>query len=248
MDKQKRFKMLVGAAIAVLFCLVLAPVIILTFKSFFALLAMLIAGTVVFTFAPVFVHQLSVWKYKSLRAVVSRDPISSLIALQKKRHERLEKGRQNLQDQRTALSEYRRNCNEMIKKYPDQTQTLTARLTTFENMFAFRVDAYNQAKKDYSAAEEQLKYLEMEYDNAVAAFKAGQAFGQEADFFDKLVESTAVKAVYRQVDESMAQMEIAMIDAHAQQQIDGIKQHTISYDASGNVVLGDILEPIKERV
>jgi hypothetical protein len=169
------------------------------------------------------------------------------VALQKKRHERIEKGRLHLQEQSVAVSAYKRNCGEMIKKYPAKREELEGRQKVFEDMYAFRVDLYKKAKFDYNAAEEQLDYLEMEYDNAVAAYKAGQAFGDTEDFVEKIIAKTAIKAVYAQVDESFAQMELAMVDANVQKSIEGKTQHLVSYDSSGQIIMGDILEPVKVR-
>lgn len=217
------------------------------FKTTLALVGTFVVGAIALTFAPVFIHQLSVWKYKSLKAMVSRDPINNLVALQKKRHERIEKGRLHLQEQSVAVSAYKRNCGEMIKKYPAKREELEGRQKVFEDMYAFRVDLYKKAKFDYNAAEEQLDYLEMEYDNAVAAYKAGQAFGDTEDFVEKIIAKTAIKAVYAQVDESFAQMELAMVDANVQKSIEGKTQHLVSYDSSGQIIMGDILEPVKVR-
>lgn len=246
MDKQTKFKLALGLGAAVLIC-AFSSWIFLLFKTVTALVAAGAMGTAAFIFAPVFIHQLTVWKFSSLKAMVSRDPINSLIALQKKRHSEIEEGRQHLEEQTVAASEYKRNCDNMIKKYPEKTDELRARQKVFEDMLAFRVDQYSEAKLNYHKAEEQLDYLEMEYDNAVAAYKAGKAFGTGADFFDKLIEKTAIKAIGAQVDRSVAQMRMAMIDANVEKMIAGKAQHQVTYDAAGNVVLGNILEPLKVR-
>lgn len=247
MNKQKRFEIIAGLLVGGAICFVLAPIVMAIFKTTLALVGTFVVGAIALTFAPVFIHQLSVWKYKSLKAMVSRDPINNLIALQKKRHERIERGRVHLEEQSVAVSSYKRNCDAMIEKYPAKRAELEARQKVFEDMYAFRVDLYKKAKLDYSAAEEQLDYLEMEYHNAVAAYKAGQAFGDTEDFVEKIIEKTAIKAVYAQVDQSVTQMEIAMVDANVQKSIEGKIQHRVAYDQSGQIILGDILEPIKVR-
>lgn len=247
MNKQKRFEIIAGLLVGGAIVLAAAPLIMAIFKTTLALVGTFVVGAIALTFAPVFIHQLGIWKYKSLKAMVSRDPINSLIVVQKKRHERIEKGRTHLQEQSVAVSGYKRNCEQMIAKYPAKREELEARQKVFEDMYAFRVDLYKQAKRDYNAAEEQLDYLEMEYDNAVAAYKAGQAFGDTEDFVEKIIEKTAIKAIAAQVDQSVAQMEIAMIDANVQKSIEGTVQHQVVYDRSGAIVMGDILEPIKVR-
>lgn len=245
MNKQKRFEIIVGLLVGGAICFVLAPIMVAIFQTTVALIGTFVVGALALTFAPVFIHQLSVWKYKSLKAMVSRDPINNLIALQKKRFDRIESGRKSLEEQAAALSEYRRNCDEMLKKYPGKKEELLARQKVFEDMFSYRVDLYKQAKKAHSDAQEQLDYLEMEYENAVAAYKAGMAFGDTENFMEKLIEKTAIKSIYQQVDQSVAQMEIAMLDVNAQKEIEGKTQHAVTYDSGYKVILGNILEPIK---
>lgn len=246
MDKQTKFKLALGLGAGVLIC-AFSSLIFLLLKTTAALVTAGALGTAAFIFAPVFIHQLTVWKFSSLKAIVSRDPINNLIALQKKRHAEIEEGRLHLEDQTVAASEYKRNCDNMIKKYPEKTEELRERQKVFEDMLAYRVDQYAEARLNYNRAEEQLDYLEMEYDNAVAAYKAGKAFGTGADFFDKLIEKTAIKAIGAQVDRSVAQMRMAMVDANVEKMIAGKTQHQVTYDAAGNVVLGNILEPLKVR-
>ena len=137
----------------------------------------------------------------------------------------------------------------MVKDWADKKDELALKLKAVEQRFAIGVTAYVNAKKNYEETNKKIEYMEAEYDNACAEWEVGNALGTLDNFMDDLIERSAIKAINQKSDESFAQMQMAMVDAHADGIIEqGVTIHAVNYSSDGqSILLGNILDPIKAK-
>lgn len=246
MDKRKRYKIGLVVAIVAVYCFLIQPFIVAIIGGLVGSIIALAIGLIAAALTPAAIEKLAHIKYGALKAVISRDPINALYRRLEERKRAQEDMRMKVLEQTAALSKTKRRTAEMIKQYPTKAEQYNARLIGFERLLAHQVDLYKKLKAAVELFTEKLEEAEAEYEMAVLFNETSQIMGGQEDFEKQLREKFAFDAIDKEVDMAMANMSMALIDIdHAPVQITATQQHAINYDASGNVVLGNILEPVK---
>ena len=109
MTKQNKFKLMLGLGVATLI-IALASVLKALFVGTASAIGIFVMGFTAFTFAPLFMAQITAWKFKSLNFMVSRDPINHWIGVQSRRWKAIEEARLGLIKKGAAVLAYKRNC------------------------------------------------------------------------------------------------------------------------------------------
>lgn len=249
MDKQKRYKLgLIVGAVAI-YCFLIQPFIMAIIGGLVGSLVALAIGFIAAAFLPAAAEKLAHIKYKALKVVISRDPINALYRRLEERKRAQEEMRLKLVEQTAALTKTRRRTADMIKQYPAKAEQYNERLTGFERLLAHQVDLYKAVKIAVELFTSNLEEAEADYEMAVLFNETSQIMGGQEDFEKQLREKFAFDAIDKEVDTAMANMTVALIDLdHAPAQVLNTQQHAIAYDNSGNVILGNILEPVKVAV
>lgn len=246
MDKRKRYKLGLIAAVVAVYCLLIQPFIMAIIGGLVGSIVALVIGLVAAALAPAFAEKLAHIKYAALKNVISRDPINALYRRLEERKRAQEEMRLSLVEQTAALTKTKRRTAEMIKQYPAKAEQYNERLTGFERLLAHQVDLYKAVKVAVELFTSKLEEAEADYEMASLFNETSQIMGGQEDFEKQLREKFAFDAIDKEVDMAMANMTVALVDLdHAPAQVTTSRQHAINYDSVGNVVLGNILEPVK---
>lgn len=253
MDKKKEFLFkwgVIGFAI-LLVSWVIAPFLMQAIGGLMGSVAALGIGAVIYTFLPTAALQLTIWKFKVHKAVVSKAPIQALWERLQEKRENREAIRQKLEIQSTHLAAFRRKSNKMIEDYPEEREQTLAELTKFEQLLALRLDQYKQLFIDVEAFAKFVEKQERRYEMAVASLDVGQVMEMDKKFMDELTEKFAMDEINATVDRSFAQMEMTLVNEQAileSARQEGRQIHSISYDAQGNVLTGNILKANRHQL
>lgn len=116
MDKNKEFYFKWGmVAVGILFfAWVVAPIIMLALGGLIGSIVALAIGAVAYAFLPVAALQLTIWKFKAHKAIVSKAPIEALYLRLKERRENREAIRKKLETQTTFLAGFRRDRKSVV--------------------------------------------------------------------------------------------------------------------------------------
>lgn len=248
MDKQKKFKLLTQLGIGGLVALVVSPIIFMVIKGIVGLAIAGIVGSVLMAIMPAFSTWLTNMKFKALKAVIQANPIETLTAQREERAAQLTQFSKALTDQTVALERFRNEVSNMQRDYPEEAPKYTAQLQDFEKLLAFRVAQYKAAKKALAKFDDSIKRAERIYKMSLASQQAGKAMNANMDFMSKFKEEVAFDAIEEENIKAIAALKRAMDDDDFvlnEIKTNNIETHSITYDANGSVILGNILKPIE---
>lgn len=195
---------------------------------------------------PAFSELLTQIKFGALRAVISRAPVDALIQRGKERWEAIEEQSVLLQEQAASLQAFKRKAIAISRNFPEEKADMDKRLADYEQLFAYRVDAFKQAKETTQQFMRTIDKAEAMYDMAVSDAKLGASFGKQKDFMASFREKTAFDAIDKANDMAIANLKMALVDDQYASKVE-TPAHAIQYDAQQNVVLGNILD-VKQEV
>lgn len=211
-----------------------------------AALALLIAGFVQAS-VPAASQWLTNWKFKALNAVVSRAPIETLYSEQEESYRDLQEANLKLTEQTTEVEVMRDKVDKFKRERADDpasVQRWMERLNEWEKVLAFNIELFKKAKVEYVNFGRIIEDAEMEWDMAATDRKLAKAFGKKDDFMRNLRTKTALESVQRESAAARARLKMSLVnnDYAVSQTKDQDAVHAISYDRSGKIVLGDVLQ------
>lgn len=243
---RERFTLLakIGGTAAIGF--LIAPII---FKIIGGLAGMGIAAAMIIVgnaLLPALTEWAAQLKYGALRAVINRAPVDSLIQRGRERWDALNTQAKLLQTQAAALQTFKRKAISISRTYPEEAPVLNKQLLDYEQLFAYRVEAFKEAKKKTQEFMRMIDKAEAMYEMAKTDEALGDSFGKQTDFMAAFREKTAFDAIDRANDMAIANLQMALVDNDYASKIE-TPPHAITYDNQHNVVLGDILD-VKQEV
>jgi hypothetical protein len=227
-----------------LVALLISPLVFLILKGIMGMAAIAVAlavAAVANALIPAFSEWLTQLKFRSLKAVISRAPIETMIQRAKERWEAITEQRALLQDQLATLQGYKRKTEETAQRYPEEAESMRLNLSQYEQLFAYRVDAFKEAKLSAEKYDHMVEKAEAMFSLAQADAKMSQSFGKQEDFMVRFKEKYAFDAVNEASDKAIANLRMALVDNNYAEKIEA-PAHAITYDRLGNVVLGTTLE------
>jgi hypothetical protein len=237
---QDRFNLLVKVAIVAAIAFIVSPIIFMVVKGIIGVvLALAIAG-IAYALSPAFASWLTALKFKSLNYVISRAPVEELIQRAKERWDALNEQMELLKEQAATLAVYKKRALKTAAEFPEEAKELNDNLAQYEQLFAYRVTAFQDAKNETIKFSRTVDKAESMYQMAVADAALGKSFGKNKDFMAVFREKTAFDAIDKASAQSLANLKMALVDNDYGTKIDA-PAHAIKYDEHNNVVLGNIL-------
>lgn len=228
--------------------IVIAPFVFLLIQGIVGLIAAVVIAGVANALIPAFSSWLAQVKFGALRAIISRAPVDELLQRGKERAEALATQAELLKSQATQLQVFKMRTTKLGREYPEEAQQANETLAQYEALFAYRVDAFKQAKQDTETFMRTVDKAEAMYAMAVEDAKLGASFGKQKDYMAQFREKTAFEAIDKANAQSLATLRMALVDAEYGKDIEAAP-HAITYDAQHNVVLGNVLAaPLKVSV
>lgn len=254
MNKELIFKNRAKIGLAILIALVFGPMSFLlalgilgfTMAGLAALFALLVVG-VANAAIPAVSHQLTVWKFKALHAVVSRAPIETLVNEKSLMHADIKAAAAAVEMMIGEVEMWRAKVIDAERKFgPADPRVISwkEQLVNWEKNVAFRIDALKQGRKSLTEFDDLIDAAEMEWNMAETDRKISKAVGASSDDFERRLKTkTALESVQRNAAQARARLQLALAsnDELTEQTKHQPQVHAINYDANGKVLTGDIL-------
>jgi hypothetical protein len=247
--KALKYKKLIQIGIVGAVALVVAPFIFLVVKGIVGLIIAGVVGMTAMALLPALSEKLTQLKFQAMKIVIDRAPVDSLYGRVQERHALLQEQRKILQEQAANLEGFKKKATKFMQQYPEEAPAYQEKLEGYEKLFAYRVELFKEAKVANQAFVKVVEKAEAIYEMAVADAALGHSFNKEQDFMAFYREKTAFDAIERADNLAMSNLRMALVDDDfATKKVSNVNTtvHQVSYDASGSVVLGDILKTVPE--
>jgi hypothetical protein len=236
---KENFNRLVSFGLVGVAAIVIAPLVFLMIKGVVGLAVAIILVAILDALIPAFSAWLTHLKFSSLKFVISRQPIEELMQRAKERWDALAEQRDLLQQQAASLGLYKKKVEKIEREFPEDGPEARANLSQYEELFAYRVEAFKHAKEETQKFMRTIDRAESIYEMAVAEANMGKSFGKNKDFMAIFREKTAFDAVDKASADSLASLKMALVDeAYSTKVSEPAKAVTYS---AGEPVLGSVL-------
>jgi hypothetical protein len=196
--------------------LILGPFFFTILHGLGAIAALIVATAVLFTvwkFIPWFAMKIGNARLKAIKAEASKNPVETL--------------QNQLVEKRNALTDFKENIGvftaqvlsfaDEVKKYVDEgledAQTYVDQLKKMRQLLDLRKEKLARAEEAVAEFEVNIQRTDRKWKMALAAQNMNEAAGQIAgDIFDKICIETAMDSVQQKLNESFADLEIALAD------------------------------------
>lgn len=240
MTKDK-FNLAMRLGLVALIALIVSPIIFMVVKGLVGIAAVLVIAGIMNALMPAAAEYLTQMKFGALKFVIDRAPVETLIGRAKERWDALDEQRQLLQQQAAQLEQYKKKAVAFSKQYPEEAVETEQNLKMYEELFAYRVQAFKDAKRETEAYMRTVDKAEAVYAMAVADAELGKSFGKNKDFMAIFREKTAFDAVDKASASALANLKMALVDNDYAQKVEA-PAHAVTYDPHGRPVLGQILD------
>ena len=220
-QKHKRFKTIATVLGMGAIGLIVAPFI---FMAIGGLIGLGIAAAIAFILvqlAPWFALKVANWKYrlidaekvehiKAVTEAAAENPIETLTALLIAKKAAFEVFKKSVEQAITARSNFKDKVAKFKERYPARAPEFEAQLQRMTDLTEKKKIALADAKQSLADGDMKLEEMKAYYEMSKDAIEANRAAGMDTgDAFEKLKADTACDAVFSQMNEAFAQLEVA---------------------------------------
>jgi hypothetical protein len=190
-----------------------APFIFVAFKGVIGmLLAFGVAEGVVFM-TPVIARKFANWRLKALKAEAMRNPVETLQNEYAKKKQALASYKENIAKFSAQVLAFADQVKQYVKDGLEDAQTYVEQLSKMKQLLELRKDKYQEACDMLEEFAKSIERTERKWKMAMAAVAMGEAAGEiEGDLFSKICVETAMDTVAAQLNQSFADLDIALMD------------------------------------
>lgn len=237
---KERFNLFAKLGLMGLASILIAPVVFLMIKGIVGAAIAIILVMILNALAPAFSSWLTHLKFNSLKFVIDHAPVEELMQRAKERWDALAEQRDILQGQAASLALYKKKVEKIERDFPEDGPEARQTLSSYEELFAYRVEAFKNAKIETHKFMRTVDRAESVYEMAQAEANMGKSFGKGKDFMAVFREKTAFDAIDKASANSLANLRMALVDEGYSAKV-ADPAHAITYDRGGEVVIGNVL-------
>ncbi len=190
--------------------LVVSPIIFLVVKGMIGLIIATGVGLVAVNVAPIFSMKLANWKVKGIVAEAKANPIETMINLLAEKKEAFKAFKESVETAVTAFKTFKRQTDDFALKYPARAPEFNKQVADMGVLVTRKVEALKDAQRMIAVGEEKLVEMRAYWEMSQAAISANKAAGMDTgDMYEALKSSTAVDAVWENMNQAFAELEIA---------------------------------------
>lgn len=197
-------------------CLVLGPLATTIAAGIGALAALIVGAAGVFTvwkFLPWFALKVSNWHLKALKAEATKSPVETLQTQLVEKQKALDSFKENIRLFAGQVLSFGDQVKQYVKDGLEDAQVYVEQLGKMKQLLELRQQRYKEAQETLKEFEETIQRTDRKWKMACAAAAMNEAAGQmEGDVFDKICIETALDSVQTKLNQSFADLEIALMD------------------------------------
>jgi methyl-accepting chemotaxis protein len=211
--KRKRIETIVKVLGLGVVGFLVAPIIFATIQG---LIGLVIAAGISFTvinFIPYFAMKVANWRLKALKAEASKNPVETLQNEYAKKQAALGQFKENIRIFAGQVLSFADQVKQYVKDGLEDADVYTQQLGKMKQILQLRQQKYNEAQEMLTEFAETIERTDRKWKMACAAAAMNEAAGEiEGDVFDKICIETALDSVQSKLNQSFADLEIALMD------------------------------------
>jgi len=212
-QKRKRIELLVKVIGLGVLGVFVAPFVFLSIQGLFGLL---VAGGIswgIINFLPYFAMKMANWRIKALKAESAKNPVETLQNQYIKKQDALAQYKENISKFSAQVLTFADQVKQYVKDGLEDADVYKERLAKMRQLLEHRQGVYQDAQVTLQDFAETIKRTEKKWKMACAAAAMNEAAGEiEGDTFDKICIETALESVQIKLNQSFADLEIALLD------------------------------------
>ena len=208
-------------------CFILGTTTIATtiFTGIGVLGALIFTGAGLFTvwkFVPYFALKIGNAHLKAIKSEAMRNPVETLQTQLVKQRNALAEFKEQIRIFAGQVLSFKDKVDQYVREGLEDAQVYVEQLGKMKKLLALRQEKCQQAEQGINEFEESIERTERKWKMALAAQAMNEAAGEIAgDVFDKICIETSVNAVQDKLNQSMADLEIALMDEENKKKITG---------------------------
>jgi hypothetical protein len=215
-QRKQRTELVVKVAGLLGVCLVLAPLSTMITAGLGALAALAVGAAGVFTvwkFLPWFALKVGNWRLKALKAESMKNPVETLQTEYAKKMDALSAFKDNIRIFAGQILTFGDQVKQYVKDGLEDAQVYVEQLGKMKKLLELRQLKYQEAQQALKDFAETIERTDRKWKMACAAMAMNEAAGQmEGDVFSKICIETALDSVQTKLNQSFADLEIALLD------------------------------------
>jgi dGTP triphosphohydrolase len=165
------------------------------------------------TFSSYFSMKIANWRLKAIKAEAMKNPVETLQNQYVQKQRALEEYKTNIAKFAAQVMAFADQVKQYVKDGLEDAQTYVEQLGKMKQLLELRKQKYQEAQDTLAEFSETIARTEKKWKMACAAMAMNEAAGQiEGDVFDKICIETALDSVQTKLNQSFADLEIALMD------------------------------------
>lgn len=172
------------------------------------------------------------WRLKALKHEAMKNPVETLQTKYIEKEEALKAFKENIRIFAGQVLTFGDQVKQYVKDGIDDAQTYVEQLGKMKQLLELRQQKYKEAQEALSQFAKTIEQTDRKWKMACAAMAMNEAAGQmEGDAFDKICIETALDSVQTKLNQSFADLEVALLDSEKEKTV---KQQTLVQDTTSN--------------
>lgn len=180
------------------------------------ILGLAIAAGISFTavnMLPWFSLKVSNWRLKAIKNEAMKNPVETLQTEYIKKEEALKTFKENIRIFAGQVLTFGDQVKQYVREGLEDAQVYVEQLSKMKKLLEIRQQRYSDAKQALTDFADTIERTDRKWKMALAAMAMNEAAGQmEGDAFDKICIETALESVQTKLNQSFADLEIALLE------------------------------------
>lgn len=180
---------------------------------------------------PWFALKVSNWRLKAIKNEAMKNPVETLQTEYVKKEEALKTFKENIRIFAGQVLNFGDQVKQYVKEGLEDAETYVEQLGKMKKLLEIRQQKYQEAKDALEEFSRTIEKTDRKWKMALAAMAMNEAAGQmEGDAFDKICIETALESVQTKLNQSFADLEIALLENNEKVEQKQINVATIAND------------------
>ena len=246
-QRKERLKLGLNIAAVAGICLLVGPFTVTILHGLGALLAIGITvgvAWVAMKFLGVFTLMISNAALKSMKAEATRNPVETLQTEYVKKQSALAQFKQQLTTFIAEVNNFESKVRQYVRDGLEDAQIYVGQLNKMKQLEVLREQKYTDAQNSLAEFAEAIRRTDTKWKMACAAQHMSEAAGEmDGDVFDKICIETAIESVQTKLNQSFADLDLALLDdANAQKQVEAKKLNQLAAKAGAAQLTDSIVD------
>ena len=190
-----------------------APFVLQAIGGLVGLFVAAAIGFVGINFTQYFSMKVANWRLKAIKAEAMKNPVETLQNQYVQKQRALEDYKTQIGKFAAQVMAFADQVKNYVKEGLEDAQTYVEQLNKMKQLLELRKQKYQEAQDMLAEFAETISRTEKKWKMALAAMAMNEAAGEIAgDTFDKICIETSLDAVQTKLNESFAQLDIALMD------------------------------------